>query len=98
MRVRRGCAYTEGLAKPCAVPEFLIAVLFLLTTPGPGVLSTAGVGAAFGYRAGLSYVGGLFVGSNLTLCLVISGIAAVILAVPCCCSFLSGILSFWHGG
>jgi len=33
---------------------FFLAVLFLLITPGPGVLSTAGVGAAFGFRAGLA--------------------------------------------
>ena len=29
---------------------FILAVLLLLATPGPGVLSTAGVGAAFGFR------------------------------------------------
>ncbi|MGB0853473.1 MAG: LysE family translocator, partial [Pikeienuella sp.] len=31
---------------------FAAAVFFLLITPGPGVLSLAGVGASFGYRAG----------------------------------------------
>ena len=35
---------------------FALAVLLLIATPGPGVLSTAGVGAAFGWRPGLSYV------------------------------------------
>ncbi|MEM7753701.1 MAG: LysE family translocator, partial [Pseudomonadota bacterium] len=29
---------------------FAIAILFLVGTPGPGVLSLAGVGAAYGYR------------------------------------------------
>lgn len=62
--------------------EFAIAVFFLLITPGPGVLSTAGVGAAFGFRAGLSYVAGLCVGGACTMLLVISGLAAVVLAVP----------------
>ncbi len=62
--------------------EFCLAVLFLVITPGPGVLSTAGVGSGFGYRAGLAYVGGLFVGNNLVAGLVISGVAAVALAVP----------------
>ncbi|MEC8551875.1 MAG: LysE family translocator, partial [Pseudomonadota bacterium] len=29
---------------------FAAAVFLLIVTPGPGVLSTAGVGAAFGWR------------------------------------------------
>ena len=62
--------------------EFIAAVFFLIGTPGPGVLSTAGVGSGFGYRPGLAYVGGLFVGNNLVALLVISGIAAATLAVP----------------
>jgi threonine/homoserine/homoserine lactone efflux protein len=62
--------------------EFALAVFFLLITPGPGVLSTAGIGAAYGYRAGFAYVGGLMLGGGVTMLLVISGLAAVILAVP----------------
>ena len=33
---------------------FTFAVFLLLVTPGPGVLSTAGVGSGFGSRTGLS--------------------------------------------
>ena len=62
------------------MPAFALAVFFLLVTPGPGVLSTAGVGAGFGYRAGLRYVAGLFVGTNLVALAVVSGLAAVLLA------------------
>ncbi|WP_296432087.1 LysE family translocator [Yoonia sp.] len=61
---------------------FAAAVFFLIISPGPGVLSTAGVGAAYGYRNGLAYVAGLFVGSNLVLLLVISGVAATALTLP----------------
>lgn len=61
---------------------FLGAVFFLIVTPGPGVLSTAGVGAAFGFRAGLRYVIGLFIGTNIVALAAISGIAAVVLSVP----------------
>ena len=61
---------------------FTIAVFFLLITPGPGVLSTAGVGSGFGYRAGASFLAGLFVGSNLVALLVVSGLAALLLSVP----------------
>lgn len=61
---------------------FAIAVFLLIITPGPGVLSLAGVGAAFGWRQGIGYLTGLFLGTNLVCFAVISGIAAVILADP----------------
>jgi len=61
---------------------FAAAVFLLIITPGPGVLSTAGVGAAHGWRQGLFYVGGLCAGTNLVSFAVISGLAAVILAEP----------------
>jgi len=62
--------------------EFALAVLFLIITPGPGVLSLAGIGSAYGYRTGLSYLAGLFIGHNVVALLVISGIAASALAIP----------------
>ena len=61
---------------------FAAAVFFLIITPGPGVLSAAGVGAAYGIRSGLRYVLGLFLGNNLVIIAVISGLAALILASP----------------
>lgn len=61
---------------------FALAVFFLIITPGPGVLSLAGVGAAFGYRDGARYLLGLFIGTNLVCLGVISGLAAVMLADP----------------
>ncbi len=61
---------------------FAAAVFLLIATPGPGVLSTAGVGAAYGFRPGFGYVLGLFLGNNLVALLVISGVAALMLSVP----------------
>jgi threonine/homoserine/homoserine lactone efflux protein len=61
---------------------FAAAVFFLIITPGPGVLSTAGVGAGYGVGPGLRYVGGLFVGNFLVGLAVVSGLAAIALAVP----------------
>lgn len=61
---------------------FAAAVLFLIVTPGPGVLSLAGVGAAFGYRHGTRYLIGLFLGTNLVCLGVITGLAAAMLANP----------------
>jgi len=64
------------------VIAFALAVLFLIITPGPGVLSTAGVGAGYGFAAGLRYVVGLFIGTNIVALGVITGVAAIVLAVP----------------
>lgn len=61
---------------------FAAAVFFLIITPGPGVLTTAGFGAAYGFRPSLRYVVGLFIGTNLVMLAVMTGLAAVILAVP----------------
>jgi len=61
---------------------FAAAVMLLIITPGPGVMTTAGVGAAYGFRAGLRYVLGLFIGTNLVALAVVSGLAALILANP----------------
>lgn len=58
---------------------FALAVFLLIITPGPGVLSLAGVGAAFGLRQGFSYLAGLFIGTNLVCFAVISGLATVML-------------------
>jgi len=59
-----------------------LAVFFLIITPGPGVLTTAGFGAAYGFKRSLPYVFGLFIGTNLVLLAVVSGFAAVLLSVP----------------
>lgn len=61
---------------------FAAAVFFLIITPGPGVLSTAGVGSGFGWHSGLIYVAGLFVGTNLLALTVVSGLAAFVFSVP----------------
>lgn len=61
---------------------FLLACVLLVGTPGPGVLSLAGVGAAYGARDGTRYMGGLWLGNMLVAIAVISGLAAVMLAEP----------------
>ena len=60
---------------------FTLAVFLLIITPGPGVLSLAGVGAVYGWRQGLRYLFGLFLGTNLVCFAVISGLATAVLAV-----------------
>lgn len=61
---------------------FAAAVFFLIITPGPGVLSAAGVGASYGFRPGMLYIVGLCAGSNLVALAVISGLAAVLELYP----------------
>lgn len=61
---------------------FAAAVFFLIITPGPGVMTTAGFGAVHGFRASLRYVLGLFIGTNLVMLSVMTGLAAIILSVP----------------
>ncbi|MDA9564473.1 LysE family transporter [Alphaproteobacteria bacterium] len=45
----------------------------MMVTPGPGVLSLAGVGAGFGWRVGIMYLIGLFLGTNGVALLVVLG-------------------------
>lgn len=59
---------------------FAFALLGILGSPGPGVLSLAGVGSAFGYRAAWAYGTGLFFGSNLVMLVAATGLAALLLA------------------
>ena len=61
---------------------FASAVFLLIITPGPGVLSTAGIGAAYGAKTALNYLIGLFIGTNLVALAVISGLAALVFSIP----------------
>jgi threonine/homoserine/homoserine lactone efflux protein len=62
--------------------SFAAAVFLLMITPGPGVLSVAGVGSGYGMRPGLRYTAGLFVGTNIVAAAVVAGAAALVLANP----------------
>lgn len=70
---------------------FAFAVLFLIITPGPGVLTTAGFGAAYGFKPSLRYVLGLFLGTNMVMLAVITGFAAVVLSMPTLRTILLGL-------
>ena len=61
---------------------FIIAALLLFITPGPGVLSAAGVGAAYGRSAGFYYIFGLFLGNNIVALAVVSGLATILITTP----------------
>ena len=70
------------------------------------LLSLAGVGTAYGWKTGVQYLGGLWVGNNLVSFAVISGLAALLLAdplvrndisclsLPPICCFMAGKVAF----
>jgi len=62
--------------------SFALAVFLLVATPGPGNLSLAGAGAAFGFRPGIRYALGLGFGANLVALAVATGLAATVFAIP----------------
>jgi len=74
---------------------FAISVFLLIVTPGPGVLSTAGFGAAYGFKKSLSYVFGLFLGTNLVFLAVASGLIAVLFSIPSLRIFLLILSTFY---
>ena len=61
---------------------YIAAITFLIITPGPGVLTTAGVGSAYGFQAGLAYLFGIIFGSLIAMSAVGSGLAAIVFSVP----------------
>ena len=52
---------------------YIIISFLMKVTPGPGVLSLAGVGAGFGWKVGMMYLIGLFFGTNGVALLVVLG-------------------------
>ncbi len=70
------------LSPEIVVLAFTSAVFFLIITPGPGVLSAAGVGASYGFRLGARYICGLWFGNLIVALVVISGIWTLLLAIP----------------
>ena len=67
---------------------FAVACLLLIVTPGPGVLSVAGVGSGFGFRDGSRYLWGLCLGNIMVGILVVSGLAAAVFSIPYVREFL----------
>ena len=61
---------------------FAIAFFIMIITPGPAVLSLAGTGAGFGWRPGVFYLLGLFIGTNAVMIFVITGLKGILFEVP----------------
>ena len=70
---------------------FTTALFFLIITPGIGVLTTAGIGASYGAGPGIRFLVGLNAGTNVAAVLVVSGLAAIVLADP----VVGPVLLYW---
>lgn len=57
---------------------FAGSIFLMLISPGPGVLTTAGVGSGFGWGAGLRFLIGLFIGTNAVAILIVSGLITLV--------------------
>ena len=62
--------------------SYALALIFLMFTPGPAVLTAAGFGASYGFRRSIGFVVGSLIGINLVLFAVVSGLAALLFSVP----------------
>ena len=62
--------------------SYALALIFLMFTPGPAVLTAAGFGASYGFRRSFGFVVGSLIGINLVLLAVVSGLAALLFSVP----------------
>ena len=69
----------------------LLASVVIMGSPGPSTVSAAAIGAAFGIRRSLRYVGGLIAGTTAVLLAVAIGVVALVLAVPHAATALGAI-------
>ncbi len=59
-----------------------LAAFPLMGSPGPATMSLAGLGAAFGFRASIGYLGGIIAGTTIVLLMIATGVTALVLAQP----------------
>jgi threonine/homoserine/homoserine lactone efflux protein len=73
-------AFTSGIWRP--LTSLILASVVVMGSPGPSTISATAMGAAFGVRRSLNYVGGLIVGTSSVLLAVAIGVVALVLAIP----------------
>jgi threonine/homoserine/homoserine lactone efflux protein len=71
------------------VLALILASVIIMGSPGPSTISATAVGAAFGFRRSLRYVGGLILGAIAVLCVVAMGVVAILLSAPWAASALT---------
>ena len=73
-------AFIPGMWRDLAA--LILASVVIMGSPGPSTISATAVGAAFGARRSLRYVGGLILGTMSVLLAVAVGVVALVLAIP----------------
>ena len=67
----------------------------IMGSPGPATVSATAVGAAYGFRRSLMYVGGLMLGTTVVLLAVAVGVVSVLLSIPFGASILLAVASVY---
>ena len=62
--------------------SYILAVIVLTAIPGPGLLTIFGIGTAFGYRAGINFTAGVYIGANITAIIVFCGFSSLLMEFP----------------
>ncbi|MEO9900788.1 LysE family translocator [Nisaea sp.] len=65
-----------------SILSMLAMALPLMGSPGPAIVAVTANGAAFGVRASLPFLFGIYAGVFTVLCLTASGVTGLLLAVP----------------
>lgn len=73
-------ALISGIWRPLAA--LILAATVVMGSPGPSTISATAVGASFGIRRSLPYVGGLIAGTIAVLAGVALGVVAVVTSFP----------------
>jgi len=60
----------------------IVASAIVMGSPGPATISVTAIGAAFGLRRSLGYLGGIILGAMLVLLAVALGAVAILLSLP----------------
>lgn len=71
------------------VMALILASVVIMGSPGPSTVSATAMGAAFGIKRSLCYVGGLVLGTIAVLLAVAMGVVALILSMPRAASALT---------
>ncbi len=65
-----------------SLASLVLSAAVIMGSPGPSTMSATAVGAAFGLRRSLGYVGGLVLGTTAVLLAVAVGVVAVVWSIP----------------
>ena len=71
--------------------SLILASLVVMGSPGPSTMSVTAIGAAFGFRRSLAYLGGIMLGTTIVLLAVAAGVVAMLLSLPWLSPVLLGI-------